>query len=305
MLSLKLIKQKRRKNPRTFSRLGEHLVLISADHRLGDWLNTAWEWKHESMLGKHLMTLITIPFRSSCMNRKAMLDEPLHHLVRVFPASIGVCSYFRTGSKHRHRFFLKSSFSEELYVSSIIFIHCPAFGQHPTTKNISWHDIQNIHAERPERPSFRPRRAGTSVTAFFFRRSRRESTIFSWDMFDSGFLWLPQGCQVTDLATLVRRCPTGKIAGILGLLQTTINRSFGCTGLGNGWNSRWIRVFQWLIVVGKSLLPIGSGIIFTCVIFGSLSFRSFVQKWLPGSWWDTKVIAYLNAWGIAMNSKAL
>ena len=55
------------------------------------------------MLGKHLMTLITIPFRSSCMNRKAMLDEPLHHLVRVFPASILQLLSDRY-SKHRHRF---------------------------------------------------------------------------------------------------------------------------------------------------------------------------------------------------------
>lgn len=250
MLSLKLIKQKRQKTPRTFSRLGERLVLISADHSLGDWLNTAWQWKHASMLGKHLMTLITIPFRSSCMNRKAMLDEPLHRLVRVFPASILQLLSDRY-SKHRHRFSSNPvSVKNYMYHLSCSFI-VRFWSTSKNEKHLA-HDMTSRTSGCQSRTStFRPCEAPLSrLFSLGAQEGSRPSSPGTCLTVATCFLKVAKW----QTANLVRRFPLENI-GDSWVVKHDNQPIIWMYRLGNGWNSRWIRVFQWLIGVGKSLLP--------------------------------------------------
>ena len=98
------------------------------------------------------------------------------------------CSYFRTGSKHRHRF-ASNPISVKNYMYRVSFSLIVRFWS--TSKNEK-HLMTSRTSGRQSRTScFRPCGAGTSVTAFFFRRSRRESTIFSWGHVWHWLPWLP------------------------------------------------------------------------------------------------------------------
>ena len=103
------------------------------------------------------------------------------------PAS-GFYGYFRTGSKHRHRFCSKSSFGEEL----LCHVSFAAFGQHPKPKNISHIDMQNIRKLRNEGPN-ETRASSAPLSRLFSLGAQEGRPPSSPGHFDTGDSWVATG----------------------------------------------------------------------------------------------------------------
>ena len=226
MLSLKLIKQKKTEKPKNSLKIGRTFSFDIC------WSQARW--------------LIKYPLAAKACMQACLVDTSWHLSRFHFEAAVWIgkpclmslciilcgsslpafCSYFRTGSKHRHRF---PQIQFQWRITCIIyhFHSLSAFGQHPKNEKhlMTWHPE---HPKKsPERPASGPVR---HLRHGFFLKALKKGV----DHLLLGTFLTVATCFLKvakwQTANLVRRFSIGFLSGIPGLLNTTINRSFGCTG---------------------------------------------------------------------------